>query len=212
MKPRLLDLFCGATERPNQSIRCKCEDDLLRVLRLRGGGGAQDQEVLFVSLRSAQGQGLAKATGLPALRNGVRGSGSIRCESTALLKGLRQEPQRTSRLNLASRAPRCLASLRRDAQSEEPSSLAREVAEGALGDHRSPRGWMRCLRCVQPGVASCRLHSHAAGREVQAPTPCCLRPAELEPVSPALCQPPLRDHPDGADRGQRHHPVARGLA
>lgn len=195
-RPRLLDLFCA----PTVPVKYFHAHNHLSALRDRLRITAKDAQVLLTRMFKPIRLGCDQNPDLPALQRTIRGQRHWRCEPSALLQAMRQEPQRQTNTDLAAGTPGADEALPRPTSREEPWSMAQEVAKRTSCD-RGIIGWgVRRLRRDEYSLASCRLHRDKQREQIQASASLRLCQSTPERVQDSLRQPPLRTHSYGKDR------------
>src|SRR5665213_428098 len=164
MKPRLLDLFCGAG-----ALNWSNDNSDVPALRRGVRVPAQDAEVLLAGLFQSSRLGGHEDAPMPTLRQGVPGVRDRRRQSSALFQGMCQEPRGQDGEHLAGRAPRDADDLPQESTNQGPWLRAETVA-GPQGKDSRPTGRrMRRVWGNEPLLAARRLHPYGTGSDV--PTP-----------------------------------------
>lgn len=173
-RPRLLDLFCGA-----DALHWSSDNGHLSALRDGIRVAAQDSEVLFPSVFQPLCMGRHQDSSVSSLREGLPCQRYWRCQPSALLTSVRQEPQRQNHQGMDGSAPRGDEALQRESGGKESRRLENQGSSTAFAFDRSIGRLLHRVRSQQSLVASCRLHPDSAWVEVSTPSALGLRPGAL---------------------------------
>jgi len=204
MRPRLLDLFCGAL-----GVECTHGIDHVRALRNRLHFTAEDAAVLFDGMFQPISVGRSEDASVSSLRDGLRNHWGRGRQQAALFSGVCQESQREARVGMAGRASGDDAEVSRDPGGEESGDMARKESIRTGADHRDAGRSVRRLRCGKPRMAARRLHRDDQGIPLQAPASPCICPNPYGPVPHPVREPSLRADPHGTDRRDFYYAVGK---
>lgn len=205
MKPKLLDLFAGAGTKK----RDRLDRDYLRDMRSRLSIPAKDSPILLAPLCESFRLAGPEQEELPPLRFAVRTEECRRCQPTALLPAVCQEPQRKADSCLEHCQSRKGQGIPQESIDQRSGERAQEIGRAPKEDPRpSRRGMLRVWR-HQSILAARRLHPHKPGDPLSASTSFCVCSQAPRAIPDPLRESSLRADPYGPYRGNRYPAIAR---
>lgn len=203
MKPRLLDLFCGAHNIVELVHDYSDVSTLWKPLQ----SAAQDTQILLSHLRQPLGVEGPEDAAVSPLRPGVFGEWCWGRQQAALLEAVCQDPQRQKNTHLASGASRGVQGLQAQPARKRPGLREKAVAKAAWANLGLAR-WMLCgVWDLESSLATRRLHSDWEGKSLSPSPSLSLRFRQQASLPPSMCEPSLRADAYGSHRRNRYYPI-----